>query len=77
VATLIVTMLQQLCWQPCTVLDGVACKTNARNLAAGLLANSRVTKSDIVHVRLVEGFIQKPFLIAPFAEKLKELLEGK
>ena len=24
-----------------------------------------------------EGFIQKPFLIAPFAEKLKEVLEGK
>ena len=24
-----------------------------------------------------EGFIQKPFLIAPFAKKLKEVLEGK
>ena len=24
-----------------------------------------------------EGFIQKPFLIAPFSEKLKEVLEGK
>jgi len=24
-----------------------------------------------------EGFIQKPFLIAPFAEKIKEVLEGK
>ena len=24
-----------------------------------------------------EGFIQKPFLIAPFAEKLKEVLKGK
>jgi len=24
-----------------------------------------------------EGFIQKPFSIAPFAEKLKEVLEGK
>ena len=24
-----------------------------------------------------EGFIQKPFLIVPFAEKLKEVLEGK
>jgi CheY-like chemotaxis protein len=24
-----------------------------------------------------EGFVQKPFLIAPFAEKLKEVLEGK
>jgi DNA-binding NarL/FixJ family response regulator len=23
-----------------------------------------------------EGFIQKPFSIAPFAEKLKEVLEG-
>ena len=24
-----------------------------------------------------EGFIQKPFLIAPFAKKIKEVLEGK